>query len=416
MRRLLAVSWEMPPMYGPRATQVSRVLGQLAGLGWRPTTICLAPRPGGPHWFNGIAPDAPLGVELVRVPSPEEWVAVRAAWRVAPRLRDFPDATRVWVPRAAHAAVRIAAAGDCTGMITFAQPWSDHLVGLRVRRATGLPWVAHFSDPWADSPYATPHQRSIWRRMEEEVVREATAVVFVTEETADLVMAKYPGGFRDKVSVVPHGFDSRLHGSAPRPADNRRPLRLVFAGRFYAGIRTPTPLLRALARLNARDPLAGQLEVLFIGPHVQQYERDAAVLGVDSLVQFRGRVPPAEAARAAADADVLLVIDAPSDGPSVFLPSKLIDYLPFKKPILGVTPASGASARLLRRLGCPVAPPDDVDAIAAALAGLVRRWREGTLAVGASFESVAAEFDISRTARVLHDVLIRAFDERRPNS
>jgi glycosyltransferase involved in cell wall biosynthesis len=176
------------------------------------------------------------------------------------------------------------------------------------------------------------------------------------------------------------------------------------------------PLLQALARLNARDPLEGALQVVFIGPHVQQYERDAAALRVDSLVRFLGRVPPAEAARAAADADVLLVIDAPSLGPSVFLPSKLIDYLPFKKPILGVTPESGASARLLRRLGCPVAPPDDVDAIAAAVADLLRHWREGTLAVGASFEGVAAEFDISRTARVLHDVLIRAFAERRRDS
>src|SRR6185295_13505704 len=146
-----------------------------------------------------IAPDAPPGVELVRVPSPEEWLAVRAAWRVVPGLRDFPDATRVWVPRAARAAVRIAAAGDCAGLITFAQPWSDHVVGLRVKRATGLPWVAHFSDPWADSPYATPRQRSIWRRMEDEVVREVDAIVFVTDETAELVMAKYPDGYRDKV-------------------------------------------------------------------------------------------------------------------------------------------------------------------------------------------------------------------------
>jgi len=65
VKRLLAVSWEMPPMYGPRATQVSRVLGQLAGMGWRPAAVCLAPRPGGPHWFKGIASDAPAGVELV---------------------------------------------------------------------------------------------------------------------------------------------------------------------------------------------------------------------------------------------------------------------------------------------------------------------------------------------------------------
>jgi glycosyltransferase involved in cell wall biosynthesis len=403
----------MPPMYGPRATQVSRALGELAALGWRPATICLAPRPGGPHWFDGASPDGPDGVELVRVPSPEEWFAVRATWRVSPRLRDFPDSTRVWVRRAARAATRLAAAGDYAGLITFAQPWSDHLVGLRVRRATGLPWVAHFSDPWADSPYATPRQRAIWRRMEEDVLRDASAAVFVTEETADLVMAKYPREWRSKVAVVPHGFDSRSAG-AQRSVDRGTVLRLVYLGRFYRGVRTPVALLRALAELHRRVPVAGTLDVSFVGPHIEEYEPEAAALGIGSFVRFLGRVPPAEAARVAADADVLLVVDAPSDGPSVFLPSKLIDYLPFRKPILGLTPETGASARLLRRLGCPVAPPDDVPGITSVLADLMARWRAGTLQVGQSFDRVAAEFDITRTARLLHQVLLGAFTGARP--
>jgi hypothetical protein len=154
---------------------------------------------------------------------------------------------------------------------------------------------------------------------------------------------------------------------------------------------------------------------LFLGPGVEQFKRDATALGVASLVRFRGRVPSDEAATAAAEADVLLVIDAPSSGPSVFLPSKLIDYLPFRKPVLGVTPEPGASARLLRRLGCPVAPPDDVGAIASTLADLILRWRSGTLDVGESFDRVAAEFDIRHTTRLLHDVLIRAFDEPHPH-
>jgi hypothetical protein len=125
-------------------------------------------------------------------------------------------------------------------------------------------------------------------------------------------------------------------------------------------------------------------------------------------------VPPAEAARIGAQADVLLVIDAPSESPSVFLPSKLIDYLPLRKPILGLTPPSGASARLLRRLGCSVVAPDDVAGIASALRDLVTRWHAGTLHVADSFDPVAAEFDIRRTARLLHDVLLGAFKMDRP--
>ena len=189
-------------------------------------------------------------------------------------------------------------------------------------------------------------------------------------------------------------------------------MRIVHTGRFYAGLRTPLPVLRALADLNARERLAGSLEVLFVGPHVGEFARDAAALGVAPLVRFHSRVPPAEATRIAEGADVLLVIDAPSAGPSVFLPSKLIDYLPCRRPILGVTPEEGASASLLRRLGCPVAPPNDVAAIASELGRLVARWREGRLQVGEAFDRVAAEFDISRTTRLLHDVLTRAFEER----
>jgi glycosyltransferase involved in cell wall biosynthesis len=409
MKRLLAVSWEMPPMYGPRGTQVSRTLRELAALDWRPLAVCLAPHAFGAHWRDGVPVDAPAGVELIRVSSPEEWTAVRAAWRIVPTLRDYPDSTRVWVRRAAAAAVAAARAHQCQGLITFAQPWSDHLVGLRVSRATGLPWVAHFSDPWADSPYATTRQRAIWRRMEARVVRDAAGLVFVTAETADLVMAKYPRAWRNKVSVVPHGYDARrLQPPVTRP-DPKRKMRLLYTGRFYAGVRTPLPLLRALRDWIHRNRTSDALEVIFVGPHVEEFERDAAGLGLRSIVTFRGRVQPEEAAREAERADALLVIDAPSNGPSVFLPSKLIEYLPLRKPIIGVTPEPGAASALLRRLGCPVAPPDDVAAIVSMLDGVVTRWRAGELAVGDVFDTVAAEFDIKRTTARLHEALTRAF-------
>ena len=410
MRRLLAVSWEMPPMYGPRATQVSRTLGALATLGWRSTVVCLAPRRGGPHWRDAVEVAPPAGVDLLRVPSPEEWIVLRAAWRIAPIGRDMPDSKWVWVKRAARAARGAAAEHEVAGLVTFAQPWSDHLVGLRVSRETSLPWVAHFSDPWVDSPYIAGPRRPQprWRRVEEDVIREANAVVFVTHETADLVMKKYPDAWRRKVSVVPHGFESSVtpvERSARRPG----PMRIVYTGRFYGGVRTPLAFLQALAAVNAREPLAGVLEVSFVGPDVEAFDRDADALGVAPLVRFRGRVPPAEAAAIAADADVLLVIDAPSEGPSPFLPSKLVDYLAFGKPVLGVTPEPGAAAALLRRLGCPVAPPDDSTAIRSVLADLVRAWRGGTLGVPASFAQVAAEYEIGRTAARLNDVLVATF-------
>src|SRR5262249_22829568 len=153
-----------------------------------------------------------------------------------------PDSKWVWIGRASRAATREAATVAFDGLVTFGQPWSDHLVGLRVRRATKLPWVAHFSDPWADSPYlsASPARLRSARRMEEEVVRNADGLVFVTRQMADLVMKKYPAAWRDKAGVVPHGFEPSTTQDRDRDRRDGGPMRLVYTGRFYDGMRTPT--------------------------------------------------------------------------------------------------------------------------------------------------------------------------------
>jgi hypothetical protein len=409
MKRVIAVSWEMPPMYGPRASQVAATLGELAARGWQPTVVCLDPRRGGPHWPDREASATPDGVELIRVPSIEESLPWRVASRIVPMVRRFPDEKRSWSRRAADAVHAAAAARAFAGLITFAQPWSDHLAGLQVRRRDRLPWVAHFSDPWVDSPYSTGSTwlRNTWRRMERDVVAEADAVVFVTEEAAELVMRKYPNEWRRKAAVVPHGFDPRA--SPQRAGRSPGPLRIVYTGRFYRGVRTPSALFRALAGLNRRTPLAGALELICVGPHVVEYQPDVAALGLTGVVRLEGRRPKRDAEAMAADADVLLVVDAPSDGPSVFLPSKLVDYLAFRKPILGLTPANGAAARLLARLGCPSVAPDDEPAIASAIGSLIERSRAGALQVSPPFDAVAADFDIRRTTARLDEVLARAF-------
>ena len=408
-RRLLAISWDMPPLSGPRAVQVSRTLKQLVPLGWESTAVCFAPRSQrymqDPELASRLS--APAGVTLVRVPSLEERFPFRALWRIAPPIKMLPDEKWVWIAPASRVARRLAAERPFDVLVSFAQPWSDHLIGLRVHRATGLPWVAHFSDPWVDSPYLRGRswQQRIWRRMEADVIRQATALVFVNAQTADRVMRKYPDAWRAKAHVVPHGFDEAdAHAAVPMPDEG--PLHLVYTGRFYEGIRTPEPLLRSLAALMKRRPLANDLRVTFVGTPVPAHQRLAASLGLTGLVEFTGRVPFAESARIAASSDVLLVIDAPADD-SLFLPSKLIDYLPLGKPILGLTPSAGATADVLRLLDQPIVAADDEDGIASAIDLLIARKRRGELAVPASFGAAAAQYDIRATTRAFAAILER---------
>jgi glycosyltransferase involved in cell wall biosynthesis len=405
-RRLLAISWDIPPMSGPRAVQVTRLLKHLVPLGWESTVIGFGPE------SNRYNKDPELadrlrapGVTLVHVPSLEERLPVRALWRIVPPLKHFPDEKRVWVGAAARAAVNAAGHTRFGALVSFAQPWSDHLVGLRLKQATGLCWVAHFSDPWSDSPYGprSAWHRRVWRRMEERVIRHADAVVFVNAQTANRTLAKYPPSWRQKAHVIPHGFDEEIAtGTEARRVG--APLRIVHTGRFYEGARTPVPLLHALASLARGRDLSSQLRVTFVGPLIPAYQKAATDLELGSIVEFAPRVPAAEAERHAADADLLLVVDAPAEE-SLFLPSKVVEYLPLLKPILALTPACGATADLVRAAGYDTVAPDDEPAIAAAIAGWLDRARTGTISAAPQHRTAAERYHIRHAAAAFAGVL-----------
>lgn len=408
-RRLLAVSWDMPPLSGPRAVQVSRTLKHLVPLGWNSCVVAFGPRSNRYNQDPELARrlSAPTGVTLVKVPSLEEHLLFRTLWRVLPPLKLLPDEKWVWIGAAARAAVRLAAEQKFDVLVTFAQPWSDHLAGLRIHRETGLPWVAHFSDPWTDSPYlrGPAWQSRIWARMEADVVRTADALVFVNAQTADRVMRKYPSEWRHKTHVVPHGFDPTEPSPLPAAARDTR-LTLVHTGRFYEGLRTPDSFLRALASLSKRMSLAARLRVVFVGTPIPSHRRLTASLMLDDVVEFTGRMTFSESATWAAAADVLLVIDAPAEE-SLFLPSKLVDYMRAGKPILALTPPHGASADVVRDLGYPVIAPENEAEIAHAVETLLNAHAEGRLSTSATHDTVAQHFDIRRTARAFAEILER---------
>lgn len=415
-KRLLAISWEMPPLSGPRAVQVTRTLVALGEFGWRSRTVCFSPRSDRYQQDHRASVEQLSGglASLIPVRSPEEWFFFRALWRAVPALKQLPDEKRVWMPGALRAARAGHAALPASLIVSFAPPWTDHLIGLRLKRETGLPWVAHFSDPWVDSPYFTAsrwHRRraEVWER---QVIAEATRVVFVNTYARDRVMAKYPNEWLAKTAVVPQGFEAPFR---PRPAESgatARALRIVYTGRFYPGIRTPETFLDALAAVNKRVPLRGRLDVQFIGAGMSAYAQRASALGLGHSVSFSGRVAPQHATDRAAAADVLLIIDAPSDnGPSLFLPSKLVDYLPLRKPILGITPLEGPTADLLRELGYPIVDPRDVAGIAQLIQELIEhKGRRPGPSQG--HEAVSRPYAIRETTRAFAAVLDQALEAR----
>ena len=377
---VVALSYAYPPLRYPRSIQVARLIAHMDG----DVRVVCADEDG--------AEDASLtraygdAAPVTRVP----WDArARAARKLRAKVLEdrllVPDASRPWVAAAVAATRPLLAGGDV--LATFGQPMSDHIAGLRLKRRTGAPWVAHFSDPWVDSAFrhAGRATRTLNERLERAVIERADAVVFTSDETVDLVMAKYPDAWRARVHVVPHAFDPALY-SEPASHDGKV---LRYIGNFY-GHRGPQPLFDALQRLDPAELDGVRVEL------VGSREHPVAV-PAGLPVELRDSVDYVESLALMRSADVLLVLDAPG-ARSVFLPSKLIDYLGARRPVLALTPP-GAAAALVERAGGWVADPADPDAGAAAL--------RKALAGGApeAPAELLATYEPSAVARRMSDVI-----------
>ena len=286
-----------------------------------------------------------------------------------------PDESVTWNLTAIPAAIRIARRHGIDAVLTTSPPGSVHLVGAAVKRATGARWLADLRD----SIVAHPHRRgeSAAVRLKERtaggvarlVARSADAVSCVSEAIAEEVRSLEPRG---PVVTIPNGCDfDDFAGLAYRPGER---FRITHTGSFF-GKRDPRPFLQALHD-SGLDAVAR-----FLGDFRSSDREWAAELGLGDRLELIPYAPRVESLELQRDSEALLLLipEAGGRGKGV-LSGKVFEYLASGRPILAAVPPDGAAAELIRETGAGVVvPPDDVDALKAALVELEGRFRDGGL-------------------------------------
>jgi glycosyltransferase involved in cell wall biosynthesis len=404
----------MPPALFPRSIQVARLLKGLQRIGWHSTVVTLAnsSRLDADPVDHSLAKLYDGYYERAEVPTRETAGAPWAPW-LTMRTGRLAPLDQQWAVDAGRAARHAVFRDRAEVLVTFAQPWRDHFVGLSMV-VPRLPWVAHFSDPWVDSLYysdAPQAERDADLRREAAVMRHADLVVFTNHYAADLVMRKYPAAIREKARVVEHATDvdvQTLLTPSPDGHSRRRPLRLSYVGSLLVGQRTADDLLQALAALHAGTRLDDRVELSIVGSGsgTDEAKQRVTELQLESIVRFRPHVPYLESLEVMREADVLVQIDAPAET-NVFLASKLADYLTAGRPILAITPSTGPSADLMRNCGYPLAVPGDVSALTRELQRLLDRHESGAAPPTAPAH-VLKRYSLDTVARAFANVLDEA--------
>jgi glycosyltransferase involved in cell wall biosynthesis len=387
LRQVLIIAYFFPPMGGGGVQRTLKFIKYLPGCGWRP--IVVTPRQT-PTRLNDpdLAAEIPEQAEIVHtndlgLPG---WMPWRARSWIS-RWLLMVDEHVGWLFPAVRAGLQCIQADSVQAIYSTSAPYSDHLVGYRLKRKTRLPWIADFRDPWVgnfSTNFPTRLHQRLAEKLERDVLHTADRVLVVSEPMRQLMLSRYADIAPAKIIVLPNGYDPQdflaLKPEWIQAAGEPGRFLIVYSGSFYGQRQTAEKFLQALAESLKSGQIARErLRVRFVGNSGQRTLEWIEAYGLKDICEATGYLPHRQSLAHLMAADMLLLIVGRGPGSEAVFTGKIFEYLASSKTILCLAD-TGAAANLVREAQAGVVvDPEDISAIAAQIQQLYRQWSDGIL-------------------------------------
>lgn len=426
MKRLLIITYYWPPTGGSGVQRWVKFCKYLPQYGWQPVVYT----PENPEQLardESLLSDIPACAEIIKTPILEPYAVYRKLtggkqgeevnpvnaqkknWkqRLSLWIRGncfVPDPRIGWVRPSVRFLKRYLREHPVDAVVTTGPPHSVHLIGLGLKKALGLHWIADFRDPWTEMFYykhlgLTPASDRRQHRLEQRVLDGADTVISVSPPVA----ADFQAKTKTPVVLITNGFDeddfagqageiasgpcssggvppeppasqgseagespcagvvepgcpgisrTLFPGSGkPGPQARMREIRLVHTGLFAAD-GNPLNLWDALAERCSADPAFRERLQIRLAGKVDRAITDAIrARGLGGNLVELGYLPHDETVREQRAADILLLPLRQEPEYAKVLPGKIFEYLAARRPVLGIGQEDGAAAQVLRDAG-----------------------------------------------------------------
>ena len=254
-------------------------------------------------------------------------------------------------------------------------PGISHIAANKIKQKhPEVEWIASFSDPFKGSPYkkADLSDRSfIYKiaynvgayslynnRYEEVAIKNADKLIFICEEQRDFTLNQYDNyeQLKKKSIIYPLTYipDWQMYKELLNTKRvSNKVKQAVHLGRLY-GLRRIDSFLEALKELNEEiDHLENKI-VFHQYSEIQAPDvKKIKEYGLEKVFVLHDKVSYKESVEKMKEADILVLFDTlmPQEKVQPYLPSKIVEYLMLKKPILGICDKNSPSYRILNEYG-----------------------------------------------------------------
>lgn len=377
MKRVLIISYYWPPTGGSGVQRWVKFAKYLPSEGWQPVIYT----PENPEQLavdESLAAEVPEAAEVVKTRIIEPYELYKKLLRRSGHSKEAvevnpvnaqnksllqkaamwvrgnlfrPDPRCLWIGPSVRFLKKYLSEHPVDLIVSTGPPQSMHMIGLRLSRETGLPWIADFRDPWTKIFYfkhlsMTPATERWHKKMEKMVLDEASAVVAVSP----LVQQEFQAMTDTPVELITNGFDECDFSSEPCTqayGGASQEFTITHTGLFAAD-GNPTVLWDVLAeKCHADEAFRKLLRIKLIGKTDDQILKALKDRGLESSLINMGYQTHSVAVDQQRQASVLILPLRKEPEYRAVLPGKLFEYLASQRPILGIGQPDGAMAMIV---------------------------------------------------------------------
>ena len=372
MKRVLIITYYWPPSGGSGVQRWLKMSKYLPENGWQPV-IYTTKDAEYPIVDTSLEKDVVPEVEVIRRPIIEPYTLYKkflgikkedtikagfasekkkSGWKenLSVWIRGncfIPDARCWWVKPSVRYLKEYLKAHPVDAIISTGPPHSMHLIAMKLKEATGLPWIADFRDPWTEIDFYDELRLTSWadrkqHKLEHEVLTKADKIVTIGWECA-----KGLGKLGNRnVRVIPNGYDWDWETQVQDIALSEK-FTITHLGVITPSRNAPT-LWKALQELKTEiEEFDKNLTINLIGQVDQSVVGDIRKFGLTNNTQFIPHVPHDEVLRWQQSSQVLLLLVNNSPNAKGIITGKLFEYIASGRPILCIGPKDGDAARII---------------------------------------------------------------------
>jgi glycosyltransferase involved in cell wall biosynthesis len=260
----------------------------------------------------------------------------------------WPDFACTWIGPATNKALELCSMEDYSTVISVSDPFSSHLVGRKIRsQYPQLNWLVDIGDPFAFRTDNPTNNHKLYNKLnynyESNVFAEADFISVTNENIKNKYSQLYAGSSRKTVVIPPMMNELTYSISDDRVLGESNRIKLVYIGTLYRKIRNPEYLLKLFSAVLSIE-LGNSVELHLIGGYhdcmdiIEPFMRESG----DRLI-LHGLVNRQTVINSIVEADVLINI---GNNNPYQLPSKLVEYAWFAKPIVNIHSLENDSSKI----------------------------------------------------------------------